>query len=187
LGLAIDDGWCYATNNHIFVGTLFPASAGIHALLPSWVVDFLIGHAEGLTQWAFAENFMAFRWDNGAWMRSTLIDDRFPERAGQMIREAPVGSQPISEDYRQTMIKIVELSDIKVTIYADRVEGSTARTKVSEQIANPVPENSPFSIWGTEHLGPMMAVANTWSPAVWPAPAPFTSDRIRGYILGRSG
>jgi hypothetical protein len=106
-----------------------------------------------------------------------------------MIREAPVGTQTISAEYRKAVMRIADLSDTEtaIQIYADRVEGKTARSSVSEKLESEVPEGSPFSMWGVQFIGPVIAAAKNWSPSLWPAPVPFAGERIRGYILGRTG
>ena len=189
LGVAIDDGWCFGTNNFALAGAPFPVGVGMKALIPTWVVDFILGRTEGLEQWATTEHFMAFKWRNGAWMRSTLIDVEFPAQARTMIQNAPFGTQTVSQDYRKAVTRIADLSDTEtaIQIFADRVEGKTARSAVSEKLTSEIPEGSPFSMWGVKFIGPVIAAAKSWSPALWPAPVPFTGERIRGYILGRTG
>jgi hypothetical protein len=189
LGIAIDDGWCFGTNNFALAGAPFPPGGGVKALIPTWVVDFILGRTEGLVQWAMSPQFMAFKWSNGAWMRSTLIDAEFPERARAMIQAAPIGTQMVTPEYRHALTRIAELSDTDsgIHIYADRVEGKTARSVVSETMDSEIPVNSPFSIWGVKYIVPVIAAANNWSPSLWPAAVPFTGARIRGYIMGRTG
>lgn len=186
LGIAIDKGWCYATNNVILAGAPSTAVKSVEALVPAWVVDFILARTEGLTHWAYTSNYMAFKWKNGAWMRSTLIDDKFPERAGEMIRNAPRGSQKVSADYKAAVERITALSDDKVSIFGNKIEGRTERSQVEETIKSATPEHADASIWGSKYIGPVIAVATHWEPKLWPAPVPFTGERIRGYIAGRT-
>ncbi len=186
LGIAIDHGWCYSTNNVVLAGAPFPPSKDMQALIPAWVVDFLLDRVEGLTHWAVTDLAMFFKWSNGAWMRSNLIEGQFPERAGEMIRSAPSGSQAINEDYRRAVARIAELSDETVAIYADRVEGKTARSKVTEAITSAIPSIANHSIWGAKYIAPMIEIASNWEPSLWPKPVPFTGERVRGFIAGRT-
>ena len=186
-GLAIDDGWVYATDGSALAGAEFDLGRGIQALIPEWVVDFILERLDGLEYWGGTSSYMAFKWRNGSWMRSTLIEGKFPERAGQMVRQVPVCTQAVSEDYRRAMARVLELSEEVVSVYADRLEGRTARTIVTEDITSEVPDGAAASLWGVRHLVPVMAVANSWSPSLWPAPVPFRGARVRGYIAGRIG
>lgn len=185
LGIAIDDGWCYASNNIILAGAQLPKSKGVKALLPGWAMDFLLQRGEGLCQWAFSDHYMAFRWENGAWMRSTLIDNKFPEKAGQMIREATEPTQKVNDQYRKAVIRVAELSDEFIAIYADHIEGRTELSIITETLKNEVPTDSEFSLWGAKHLASVINVATAWQPAAWPKPSPFRGERIQGYIAGR--
>ena len=186
LGVAIDNGWCYASNNIVLAGAPF-TFVSPQVLIPLWVIEFVLSRAQGLAQWAITGNHMAFKWANGAWMRSTLIDDKFPARAGDMIRETPRCSQPITPDYRKAVTRVAELSDETVYVYADRTEGRTARSLCSEALVSEIPTRSPFSLWSSKHVSSIMGVATSWSPSQWPSPVPFHGDRIRGYIAGRTG
>lgn len=189
MGVAVDDGWCYASNNIVLAGAKFAGGKGLQSLVPSWVVDFILSRSEGLTHWATAKKSMAFKWRNGSWMRSSLIDAQFPERAGEMIRESPKGTQTIRPDYRHAVVRISELVDKNgtVSVYADRVEGKTSRSTVTEDATSSVPKDSPFSLWSAENLGLVMSIATHWSPATWPKPTPFNGERVKGFILGRTG
>lgn len=184
LGVAVDKGWCYASNNIILAGAPFPGGKKTQALMPAWVIDFLLERAQGLKSWAVTENYMAFLWTNGAWMRSTLIDDVFPERASEMIRAAPRGTQMINKQYADAVIRVCELSEDYVSVYKDRVEGSSKRSLVREELKTEAPEGG-ASLWSAKNLCLMMAVANQWSPALWPKPVPFRGTRVSGYIAGR--
>ncbi len=186
LGIAIDNGWCYSTNNVVLAGAPSAAVKNVVALVPAWVVDFILGRTEGLQSWAYTSNYMAFKWKNGAWMRSTLIDDKFPERASEMIRSAPRGSQKINDNYRAAVERITALSDDRVSIFADRIEGRTERSQVEEAITSATPDHANASIWGAKFLGPVIEIATSWEPKLWPAPVPFAGERIRGYIAGRT-
>lgn len=187
MAVAIDDGWCYASNNIALVGAHCPQVAGIHALLPIWAIDFILERSENLRSWTLTDYYIAFRWSNGAWMRSNLIDSTFPEKAGTMIRQTPNElTQPISQDYRQAACRIAELSEDTVAIYADRVEGRTKLSTVKEELVSEVPENATHSLWGARFLGPVLEVAKEWSPSLWPQPVPFRGERVQGYIAGRT-
>ena len=186
LGIAINKGWCYATNNVVLAGAPSAAVKSVEALVPAWVVDFVLGRTEGLTHWAYTANYMAFKWKNGAWMRSSLIDDKFPERAAEMIRSAAKGSQKVSADYKAAVERITALSDDKVSIFADRIVGKTERSDVEEAITSATPDHANASIWGAKYIGPVIAIATSWEPKLWPAPVPFVGERIRGYIAGRT-
>lgn len=189
MGVAIDHGWCYATNGAILAGALFPRGTNQKFIIPYRVLDFISSRIlpGDAMEWAVTDHHLGFRWPNGAWMRSTTLVTEFPARAGEMIRSIPARcSQPITEDYRRAAIRIAELSQDGVQIFADRAEGRTPRAKVVEALQSEIPEGADRSFWAEKHLAIVMAIANEWSPRLWPAPVPFRGERVQGYILGRT-
>lgn len=183
IGIAIDDGWCYASNNVVLAGCKFPEARGLEYLVPIWAVDFILGHSAGLSHWALETNCMMFRWENGAWMRSTLIEGKFPEKAGELIRSVEPGSQRITPDYREAITRIGELSETAITIYADRVEGRTAKAVIREELQSETPPGG-SSVWSNTAMVDLVKVASNWSPSKWPQPVSFQGERVQGVIAG---
>lgn len=191
LGIAIDDGWCYASNNIALAGCRVGGVEQVKVLLPAWAADFVLERAEGISHWVVAPNYIAFKWDNGAWMRTVVIDDKFPERAAEMIRKVPESlSQEIYPEYREAVCRISELSEDYVSIYKDKVQGRTQKSLVSEELRSEVPEGRDASHWGARFLAPVMAAASHWQPSLYPAPVPFLNskkepNKLKGFIAGR--
>lgn len=184
--VALEHGWAYATNNIAVVGCPLPG-ANMMALLPVWAVDFVLARRNGLRQWAWAENYVAFRWENEAWMRSSLVVGQFPERAAGMIREAlsVKTSTMITDKFRQAFIQVAEMAEDTVLLYKDRIVSRYKQAEVCAEVACSVPGDAECSIWGAEYLLPAIKVADSWSPEQWPKPAPFKGKMICGYVIGR--
>jgi len=184
MGIAITDGWALASNNIALAGAKSDTAA-VAAIIPSWVIDFIMQRRDGIQQWAVTDHYMAFRWASGAWMRSTLIDDKFPERAAEMIKQVTTPTQPVSEEYRDAVLRVASLSEEGISIYKDRVTGRTAKTELIEELSSEVPKDNEYSRWGEQFIEPVMAVATAWQPSNWPQPASFVGERVRGVISGR--
>lgn len=182
-GLSLTDGWALASSNVVLAG----AECDIHvsAIIPSWVIDFVMARKDRLTQWAITDHYMAFRWSNGAWMRSTLIDDQFPEAAAKLIKQKIKPTQKIDRAYREAVQRIASLSKESVSIYHDRVIGRTDYSEISEALTSEIPADNDCSRWGSEFVDQMMTVATAWSPSQWPKPTPFIGERVVGFIAGR--
>lgn len=184
--VALENGWAYATNNVALAGA--PCRGlDLMALLPNWAVDFVLSRPVGLTHWAWTPNYVAFRWDNNAWMRASLVVGQFPEKAAAMIRTADQEqlTQSINADFRQAFIDVAEMAEDTIAIYRDRI---IARFKQAEVIASVdcrVPTDADCSIWGAAFLLPAIMIAERWSPDSWPRPAPFRGSGICGYVVGR--
>lgn len=187
--VAIENGWAYATNNVAIAGARLAGTENMMAMLPAWAVDFVLARREGLVEWAWADNYVAFRWDNDAWMRSVLVVGKFTEKAATMVRSAfeAKTTTKITQEFRDVLLDLCEMAEKTVLLYKDCI---IARYKEAEVTASitcevPVPESSDHSIWKAKFLLPVIEVAESWSPDAWPNPAPFKGKSISGFIIGR--
>lgn len=185
--VALENNNCYATNNIALAGRACHGLGDIQASLPSYAIDFIMKRLDGLNSWAWTSNYVAFRWAHGAWMRSQLVADRFPERAAGMVRESYAANptQEITDEFRKAFDSVASLTDDTIKIYADHVAGKFKRAVVKANVPCEVPEGQECSIWGAKFLAPVISQATVWSPSVWPAPAPFRGEHVSGYVVGR--
>lgn len=187
--VALDNGWAYATNNISIVGGPCEGLGGIKVLLPAAAIDFVLGRLTGykLEEWTWDHHFVAFRWANGAWLRTQLVVGAFPEKAIAMVRDAHQGeaTQVVTDDFRDAAGRMAELASDTVAVYADRLEATFERAKVEDGIECQVPEDEECSIWSAKGLALALAVADSWSPGMWPKPALFKGPLVSGYIVGR--
>jgi hypothetical protein len=187
MSVALQDGWCYATNNIALGGVPCPGLGEVQALLPVWAVDFVIDRIEGLQEWAWTDHYVAFRWENGAWMRAQLIVGTFPEKAAELVRTAlsQTPSQVIDDDFRDTFEKVADLAEDTIVIYADRIESTFGKARVVAQTTCEIPIDAPSSVWGAKFLIPAIKSATHWSPGMWPKPAVFRGPIVSGWVVGR--
>ena len=185
--IALADGWAFATNNMTIAGAACKGLGDAAALLPAWCVDFVLGRLDGLAEWTRDEHFVAFRWGNGAWVRSQLIIGQFPEKASAMVKAAwkAKPTQEVSEEFKEALGRVSELAEDTVAIYADRLEARFDKALVEDGIACEVPVGADHSIWGARFLLPALQAADRWQPSVWPQPAPWRGAVVAGYIVGR--
>jgi hypothetical protein len=185
--VALDDGWAYATNNMTIAGAECEGLADtVKALLPVEMVDFLLARLDGLTDWVGDDNYIAFRWANGAWCRTQLVIGSFPEKAAAMVKAAwkVKSKQVVTDEFKEALGRVSELAEDTVTVYADRLEAKFDRGVVEDGIECEVPKEG-SSIWGARFLLSALQAADRWAPATWPAPAPFKGPTVAGYIVGR--
>jgi hypothetical protein len=185
--VALEKGWAYATNNIAVAGA--PCDGlDLMALLPVWAVDFVLARKQGLKNWAWTENYVAFQWDNGAWMRSVLVIGQFPERAAEMIREVREGktSTAITEDFKSALNEVAQMAEDTVLLYADRMVARFKQAEITVAgIPCTIPPNAERSIWAASFLLPAIKAADSWSPDLWPKPAPFKGKTLVGLVRGR--
>lgn len=185
--IALENDWVYATNNVAIAGAPCKGLGAVMALLPVWAVDFILARTDDLRYWAWTDNYVAFLWENGAWMRSTLVIGQFPEKAAAMIRGASKEktTQAVTDDFRQAFVDVADMAEDTIMIYADRMVAKFKQAEVSAGVKSRVPPDNECSIWGASYLLPAIEAAESWSPDVWPKPAPFKGKMISGYVVGR--
>lgn len=185
--IALENDWLYATNNIALGGVPCPGLGPVMALLPSWAVDFLTARESGLAAWAWTANYVAFKWDNGAWMRSNLVVGQFPERAAALVRSAhnEKPTQVITEEFREAFRSVAGLAEDTIEVHANKLVARFKQADIVADITSEVPPGATCSIWGATFLVPALQAATSWSPGVWPKPAPFKGDVVCGYIVGR--
>jgi hypothetical protein len=190
--IALDNGNMYSTNNICVAGAACDVG-DVQALLPSYAVDFLLRRTEGLESWAWSENYVAFKWSTGAWVRSQLVIGHFPERAASLVREAydVQPTQEITDQFREAFADVAGLAEDTLRIYADRMESKFKKSVVVAPCECETPSTSEgvegVSIWGAAFLAPVISQATHWQPSMWPKPAPFRGDNVAGFIVGRKG
>lgn len=184
--IALENGYAYATNNVAIAGGKCPELGTIMALLPIWAVDFLLGREELLTEWSWNNKYVAFRWSNGAWMRSQLVIGQFPEKAADLVRQAfdKNPTQPVTDEFREAFKEVASLAEDTILIYADRVESKFGKAEISGGAMCEAPEGG-CSMWGARFLMPALMAADSWSPSIWPFPAPWKGKLISGWVVGR--
>lgn len=203
--VALEDGNCYATNNIALAGMACDVG-DVQALLPSHAIDFILRREEGLDQWAWTDNYVAFRWASGAWMRSQLVIGKFPERAASLVREAYAlePTQEITDEFREAFADVSALAEDTVRIFSDRMESKFKQSMVVAPAECEVPPGTVeeytdpktskkkkrtvgggVSVWGAQYLAPVISQATRWSPSTWPKPCPFRGDNVAGFIVGR--
>lgn len=185
--VALENDWAYATNNVAIAGSPCPGIGAVMALLPMWAIDFVLTRTEGLINWAWNSNYVAFQWENGAWMRAQLIIGQFPESAAEMIRNVvdEKTTQEVTPEFRQACASVAELADDTVIIYADRIVARFKQAEVAADIKCELPPEKECTIWGASFLLPVMIAADSWSPNRWPLRTPFKGKIVSGYIVGR--
>jgi hypothetical protein len=185
--VALENDWAYATNNVAIAGAPCQGIGQVMALLPMWAVDFVLSRTEGLSQWAWTANYVAFHWDNGAWMRASLVVGQFPERAATMVRDVlkEKTTQKVTDEFRKAFIDVAEMAEDTIMLYQDKAVAKFKQAQVIADIKCRIPEGQQCSIWGASFLIPALAAAESWSPDVWPKPAPFKGKVVSGYVIGR--
>ena len=186
--LALIDGCAYASNNIVIARCPCAIQSGGAYLVPRWVVEFIVHRAEGLTQWRCDETSITFVWDDGSWMRSSLIVDQYPpvEKVFDTYFTT-VPDIPIEEDWRETLLRVVRITnDPVVRLRVDEVRGAFGEVlSVEDGAGTPVPDGLEETIWDMRYLEAVLTTATHWNPLTYPNPAAWRGPNIEGIIAGR--
>lgn len=189
--IGVRDGRLYATNNVTIASIEFPAAKGIDTLLPVWAIDFLMQRSEGLSDWILEQNYMAFRWEDGAWMRTQLVEGSMPASIKGLIDG--IGKRPgfeLKSDWVEAFDRVAALSPEEVLLYPDKIAGGRDALEVEEAAKTPTAKGTPYSKWSTAFLQKVVAASQYWQPDAYPKPAAFQGEAVnsplRGLIIGRT-
>lgn len=195
-----DNNSLYATNNIAVAAALEIDLHGMRrALIPNWAIDFLMHRRDGLIEWSYQEdltatNSMTFYWDNGAWMRTQLMDDQFPTSIDDVIGRAPYCDLEITPEWKAAYAYVAGLAESHVEFHAERIVGrdgplNESKMTATADVATPVPDNKEllYSAWDPRFLEPVMKVATHFDPRPYPAPCPFRGPDVIGVVMGRRG
>lgn len=187
MAVALEGGWAYASNNVSIASARCEGTEGMSSMLPSWAVDFVLKRQKDLVWWSWTDHYVGFMWANGAWMRSCLVDSKFPETAAKLAREAHEEhpTQEITDQFREALERVASIAEDAIQVYADRVTSTFKQASVEEITACEVPPEAAFSAWGASFLATVIRYATHWQPSCWPKPAPWRGERLAGYIVGR--
>jgi hypothetical protein len=186
-GITLERGWAFATNNIALCGIRMPQLGPITAIVPLWAIEFLMNREVGLISWCWTENYVAFQWANGAWMRSTLMDSYFPEQVSNMVMKA-MNENPdveIDDEFRSAFAQIAGVADSAIVIASDFMMAEFGKGTMTVEHGI-VELGEAQTIWAAKFLAPVIAESLYWDPTRWPKPAPFMGDGLCGYVMGRT-
>lgn len=187
-GICLQHGYAYATNNVALAGVRCEELGDINCIIPLWAAEFIVDRGDGLVEWAWTDNYVAFRWKNGAWMRAQLIDATFPEQAVSMVLSARQNTPniEITPQFRESFARTLGLSDGLLRLSASSIGSQFGEATFTEEAGEELFELSE-TLWSSKHLDPVIKVATHWDPGSWPKPSVFKGERLFGYVIGRRG
>jgi len=183
--VALEDGNCYSTNGYAIAGSACDVGK-VQALLPAEAIDFVMRRLEGLEEWACNENYVAFRWQSGAWLRTQKVIGKFTEKGANMVRKAYQiePTQEITQEFREAFADVAALAEDSVKVYSDRIEARFKQSKIVAPMESSIEKDSCL-VWSAQILAPVISQATHWTPTKPPELTPFRGDNVAGWIAGR--
>jgi hypothetical protein len=186
--------YMYASNNIAVARCHCPTHTGVEEfLLPGWVVEFILKRQDGLSAWAIEMDGsrLTFLWEDGSWMRSVNIMEKFPDAQKILDRylyaDDIVIDVEITNEWRKVIRRIAKIADDPVIrLRADECAGSSGEVlSVEDEAGAPLPPGLTETVWDLRYLDAVLQAATHWNPRLYPNPAPWKGDFVEGIIAGR--
>ena len=197
--VAIAEDGLWATNKKMMARSRVPIdAAGTNILLARNTVEWIVDREDGLTEWCLTEHSVGFRWENGAWMRSSLVTGQWPLVQGRaLVRDdtQELSNFPITDEWKASLERLIAAASaangglVELRNSSLNAEGGGLFVEIDAE--NMLPEGLESTWWGAKELATMAGVAQSWNPAPPPdivngqpkqRAAPFAAQRIIGVI-----
>lgn len=160
--------------------------AALDVTLPDWIVEYVLGRDESVTEVAVEPTFVCFKFADGSWVRSTRLSQEMPDMVPDKLQEfLDMLGDPdfaISDEWRRAWGTVTQLSDESVTIAPDRLQAGKGQALVVAEVPSPVEDDT---IWHPKFLGKVISVATHFDPRHYPKPAAFKGTGLTGVIAGK--
>lgn len=187
--LALVGGYVYGSNNIVVARSPHGDAGWVgEYLVPRWVVEFVLARLEGLDGWSCRDQHVTFAWKGGAWMRSSLINDKYPPVEGVLTKLMSTDPHvPMAKDWIEAVRRVGKITgDPVVRLREDGIYGSGGEAvMVEDDGSTPVPEGAKETVWDLRFLDGVMDSATHWDPTRYPQPATFKGPNIEGVIMPR--
>lgn len=191
--IAVAEDALWATDRIVMARSKDPIDvAGINILLARSTVEFVVDRAAGLTEWCLTPEAVGFRWSNGAWMRSTLVQGEWPVATARRLLSEEVmatANHVIDDAWRGAVESLLASaaatsnSTIELRNEAMTSEGNGLFVEIESH--NLLPEGMPATQWSAGSLKRLVDKAQRWNPAR--SPAPFVGHRVVGVVARHVG
>ena len=183
-GILLRGQSAFATNNVCLVeywtGFQFPLVVNI----PLLAVREMLRINEAPTHGQVTENSITFHYEDGRWIRTQLYNTEWPDLA--KVLDAPCKAEPLSDIIFEGAESLKPFADKMGRVY---LEGETMRTHLdpNEGASFSLEGHVPYDLEGIyqiEMLKLLKGVATSIDFSLFPSPAIFYGDRLRGAIVG---
>lgn len=173
----------YATNNVVLARTTI-SDTGFSGLLPLFAVDFILSRGEAPdTLLGVDHQNVSFKWPDGSWLRTQLLQGQFPDAAMGMLDSLSPASVPVTPEWFALYNQVAQFCEGQVCIGAERIYNEQGQYLIESDAATPVDQETK---WNPKFLTDVLTAATHWEPNLWPKPAAFSGENLQGIIVGRN-
>lgn len=180
-GVLLKGQSAYATNNvslvEYWVGSNFPVICNI----PKVAIKEMIRIKEPPIKAQVEKNSISFHYENGKWIRATLLDIKWPDL--EKVFESETNPQPIKENLFEALEAIKPFTDKIGRVYI--LDGTVNSGLTKEEGASYNLEGAGFEgVYQIHILELLRGVVQSIDFSTYPKPCQFFGDRLRGAIIG---
>lgn len=180
-GVLLRDGAAFATNNvclvQYWIGSTFPYLANI----PHGAIREMVRIGEAPTHGQMTETSITFHYSDGRWIRSQLLSTQWPDLSRVLDVQStplPIDSEIFSgieiiKPFRDDLARLYLRPGIIAT-HADESQGSS-------YVVSSIDHEGVYQM---DMFALLKGVAKTIDLSLYPAPAQFFGENVRGAIIG---
>jgi hypothetical protein len=189
LAACLNNDHMIATTNVSIIKVNCPFLGGSGNLLPHWAIDYVLSRKDDTpTGFQFTDNYAAFMWDDGSWMKAQLVNGEFPPAIDKLFEQYKEPTWELTDEWRDAYESISELAEGHIELHATKLVGQQEKTTTEHVIpTTPLPDGVEYTKWQPVFLDAVVHVATHWQPDAYPNPAAFSApDKgVLGFIMGR--
>lgn len=159
--------------------------------IPNFALEFLIQRKEGLVGVGQAENRVTFFFADGSKMTTQLFVVKMALQVSDIVQDSynalPTGFR-LTPEWRAAYNSLLQLSPEEVCLGDTTMTAAKRQAVMEVEVASPIPQDTSriASYWNPKFLTPVVEAAHTIDFSVYPQPARFQGDGIRGIICAKN-
>jgi hypothetical protein len=181
-GVLLENGSAYATNNTCLVqywlGDAFPLRVNV----PRAAIKEVLRVGEPPTHGQVDANSITFHYTDGRWIRSQLLVTEWPMDLIGSLLDAPSNPAPIPEGFFEGLATISGMADGTSRVY---LRDGALRTHADHDEGAAWDIDLPAEgLYNLKMMSLLDSVVSTIDLSLYPGPALFFGERLRGAIIG---
>jgi hypothetical protein len=181
-GVLLDGQSAYATNNTCLVQYWLGAAFPLRVNVPRAAIKEVLRVGEAPTHGQVDAGSITFHYTDGRWIRSQLLETQWPMDIIGKLLDAPSSPGPVPEGFFEGLATIAAMADGASRVY---LKDGALRTHPDHDEGAAWDVDLPAEgLYNLKMLGLLAGVVDKMDLTLYPGPALFFGERLRGAIVG---
>jgi hypothetical protein len=181
-GVLLEGQSAYATNNVCLVQYWLGAAFPLRVNVPRAAIREVLRVGEAPTHGQVERSSITFHYTDGRWIRSQLLDVEWPMDLVAGLLDQPSNPQPLPADFFAGLASVRSMADGSSRVY---MRDGALRTHADHEQGAAYEIDLPADgLYNLQMLALLQGVVDTIDLTLYPGPALFFGDRLRGAIVG---